>query len=127
MSESQAPSWKDPTVRDLASTARQFVQDELIGRRLEWESRQQVDRDVWRTAGRLGLLCCSIPEEHGGGGGTLAHDLAVLEAPASASEEPTSSRSKQRAGAAALGASTEPTRIASFTLPTAQRDSLAFV
>jgi acyl-CoA dehydrogenase len=35
---------------------------------------------VWRDAGDLGLLCCSVPEEYGGGGGTFAHDLAVFEA-----------------------------------------------
>jgi acyl-CoA dehydrogenase len=35
---------------------------------------------VWRKAGELGLLCCSIPEQYGGGGGTFAHDLAVFEA-----------------------------------------------
>jgi acyl-CoA dehydrogenase len=35
---------------------------------------------VWRKAGELGLLCCSIPEAFGGGGGSFAHDLAVIEA-----------------------------------------------
>ena len=44
------------------------------------------DRDVWRKAADLGLLCCSIPEEYGGGGGTIVHDLAVCEAQGAAGD-----------------------------------------
>ena len=51
----------------------------MVAHRERWESQHHVDRDVWTKAGELGLLCCSIPEEYGGGGGTFAHDLAVLE------------------------------------------------
>ncbi|MCR6485038.1 acyl-CoA dehydrogenase family protein [Amycolatopsis sp. OK19-0408] len=54
----------------------------MVARREEFERQHQVDRDVWRRAGELGLLCCSIPEQYGGGGGTFAHDLAVFEAQA---------------------------------------------
>ncbi|MFD7011730.1 acyl-CoA dehydrogenase family protein [Rhodococcus jostii] len=72
-------AWKDETVRALAATASKFVDEHLVARREEWETDHQVGRDVWREAGALGLLCCSIPEEYGGGGGTLAHDLVVCE------------------------------------------------
>jgi acyl-CoA dehydrogenase len=33
----------------------------------------------WRWAGRLGLLCRSIPEEYGGHGGTLGDDIIVAQ------------------------------------------------
>ncbi|MDV7269245.1 acyl-CoA dehydrogenase family protein, partial [Rhodococcus oxybenzonivorans] len=46
----------------------------------KWDAQHRIDRSVWHTAGQLGLLCCSVPEEYGGGGGTFAHDLAVFEA-----------------------------------------------
>ena len=80
MSKPYVTPWKDDTVRALEQTATQFVQTQLVDRRDEWEARHQVDREVWRTAGRLGLLCCSVPEEYGGGGGSIAHDLVVCEA-----------------------------------------------
>ncbi|MGW4872547.1 acyl-CoA dehydrogenase family protein [Streptomyces chartreusis] len=66
----------------LGELATKFVESELIAKREKFEQQHQVDRDVWRRAGKLGLLCCSIPEQYGGGGGTLAHDLAVVEAQA---------------------------------------------
>lgn len=34
----------------------------------QWEKDGQIDRDVWREAGRAGLLGTDVPEEFGGGG-----------------------------------------------------------
>ncbi|HUF96803.1 MAG TPA: acyl-CoA dehydrogenase family protein [Ilumatobacter sp.] len=66
----------------VSDLARSFVEREVIPKRERWEAQHYVDREVWRAAGALGLLCCGIPEEYGGGGGTVAHDLAVVEAQA---------------------------------------------
>ncbi|KLO33868.1 acyl-CoA dehydrogenase [Mycobacterium nebraskense] len=59
-----------------------FFETEAVPNRERWERQKCVDRDFWLAAGRLGLLCASIPEEYGGGGGTLAHDFAIFEAQA---------------------------------------------
>ncbi|BDC71956.1 acyl-CoA dehydrogenase [Prescottella equi] len=74
------PSWHDDEVRALSELAAGFFEREVVAHNEKWEAQRHIDRDVWRTAGKLGLLCCSIPEEYGGGGGTFAHDLAVFEA-----------------------------------------------
>jgi acyl-CoA dehydrogenase len=78
--------WKDDEIRELSAVADKFVATELIAKRDRWESQQYVDRDVWRRAGEIGLLCCSIPEQYGGGGGTFAHDLTVFESQARAGD-----------------------------------------
>ncbi|WP_429518171.1 acyl-CoA dehydrogenase family protein [Rhodococcus sp. BE178] len=74
------PSWHDDEVRALSELAAGFFEREVVANNEKWEAQRRIDRDVWHTAGQLGLLCCSIPEEYGGGGGTFAHDLAVFEA-----------------------------------------------
>ena len=74
------PGWHDDEVRALSELAAGFFEREVVAHNDKWEAQRRIDRDVWLTAGKLGLLCCSIPEEYGGGGGTFAHDLAVFEA-----------------------------------------------
>jgi acyl-CoA dehydrogenase len=81
-----ASPWKDEEVRALGAVADKFVAAELTAKRDRWERQQHVDRDVWRRAGEIGLLCCSIPAEYGGGGGTFAHDLMVFESQARAGD-----------------------------------------
>ncbi|MDT0200669.1 acyl-CoA dehydrogenase family protein [Nocardioides sp. AE5] len=78
--------WKDESVDAVLATATRFVEDEVMARREKWEEQRHVDRDVWRKAGELGLLCCSVPEEYGGGGGTFAHEMAICEAQGHAGE-----------------------------------------
>ncbi|WP_197083392.1 acyl-CoA dehydrogenase family protein [Mycobacterium nebraskense] len=74
--------WVDDEVADLKQMAIKFFETEAVPNRERWERQKCVDRDFWLAAGRLGLLCASIPEEYGGGGGTLAHDFAIFEAQA---------------------------------------------
>ncbi|KRQ22322.1 acyl-CoA dehydrogenase [Mycobacteroides chelonae] len=67
----------DKDLDALADLARRFFEKECAPNEERWGRQQQVDRDVWRKAGELGLLCLSIPEEYGGGGGTFAHEAVV--------------------------------------------------
>jgi alkylation response protein AidB-like acyl-CoA dehydrogenase len=73
------PSWSDDDVeafRDLAAT---FFTKECAPHEQRWGEQQHVDRDIWRRAGELGLLCPSIPTEFGGGGGTFALEAVMGE------------------------------------------------
>lgn len=79
-------SWMDEEARALKDLAAKFFEAEVVPHREAWEAQKHVDRELWRKAGRLGLLCAAMPEEYLGGGGTLAHDFAVLEAQAHAGD-----------------------------------------
>ncbi|GAA4383135.1 acyl-CoA dehydrogenase family protein [Tsukamurella soli] len=79
-------SWKDDSVLAVLDTTTRFVESEVTAHREKWEGQKHLDRAVWRKAGDLGLLCCSIPEEYGGGGGTMAHEFAINEAQGAAGD-----------------------------------------
>lgn len=70
-------AWMDKDLDALADLARRFFEKECAPHEARWARQQHVDRDVWNKAGELGLLCLSVPEEYGGGGGTFAHDATV--------------------------------------------------
>ncbi|MGW5151821.1 acyl-CoA dehydrogenase family protein [Rhodococcus koreensis] len=74
------PTWRDTEVRALSDLAGGFFAREIVAQNEKWDAQHHIDRNAWLEAGKLGLLCCSIPEEYGGGGGTFAHDLAVFDA-----------------------------------------------
>ncbi|WP_208115727.1 acyl-CoA dehydrogenase family protein [Labedaea rhizosphaerae] len=69
--------------RDLART---FCEKELTPNVDRWIEQHHVDRELWTKAGEVGLLCLSIPEEYGGGGGTFAHETVLLEEQARAGD-----------------------------------------
>ncbi len=50
------------------STAREFVEREVAPNVAKWEAQGSVDKDMFRKAGKTGLLGMAVPEEHGGGG-----------------------------------------------------------
>jgi acyl-CoA dehydrogenase len=74
------PSWHDEQVHDLWELALDFFEREVVAHVDKWDSQNEIDRSVWLKAGELGLLLCSVSEAYGGGGGNMAHDLAVFEA-----------------------------------------------
>jgi acyl-CoA dehydrogenase len=66
------------------ATARRFIERECLPRQAEWDKAGCVDRETWLKAGREGLLCTSLPEEYGGGGGDFGHCAVLIEEMASA-------------------------------------------
>ncbi len=66
------------------ATVRRFVERECLPRQAAWDEAGCVDRETWQKAGREGLLCTSLPEEYGGGGGDFGHCAVLIEEIASA-------------------------------------------
>ena len=58
---------------------RRFVESEVAPFHGEWEKAGFVPKSIWRKAGEAGLLCCMIPEQYGGGGGSFVHSAIVIE------------------------------------------------
>jgi acyl-CoA dehydrogenase len=71
--------WMTDALMEFRASAREFCTAELAPRQRCWMAQQHVDRGLWARAGQAGLLCRSIPVEYGGGGGTFAHEVILLE------------------------------------------------
>ncbi|GAO21576.1 long-chain-acyl-CoA dehydrogenase [Alicycliphilus sp. B1] len=61
-----------------ASVAR-FIANEITPHHAEWEREGRVPRQLWRDAGAAGLLCPSIADAYGGGGGDYLYSAIVVE------------------------------------------------
>ena len=72
------PIWETEEHADLREMARDFVAAEITPHAERFAEHHQVDRDLWNKAGDNGLLCISVPEEYGGGGGDFSHEAVVL-------------------------------------------------
>lgn len=64
---------------DFRRTVRRFIAEEITPHHAEWEVDGYVPRELWRKAGRAGLLLTNIPNEFGGGGGDFLYTVVVLE------------------------------------------------
>jgi acyl-CoA dehydrogenase len=58
---------------------RRFFEREVVPHFRDWEKAGVTPRAFWRKAGEAGLLCTTIPDEYGGGGGTFLHACVVTE------------------------------------------------
>src|ERR1043166_3242442 len=72
-------SYVTDELRMFRDTARKFMEAEVKPHVERWDAQGHVDRDLWNKAGALGLLCASIPEEYGGGGGNFAFEKVLME------------------------------------------------
>src|SRR6187397_1552460 len=71
--------WMTEELWMLRDLARAFFEREAVPHYERWAEQHHVDREFWRKAGDVGLLCAGIPEAYGGGGGTFAHDAVLAE------------------------------------------------
>ncbi|MDN5550201.1 acyl-CoA dehydrogenase family protein [Brevibacterium aurantiacum] len=72
-------TWETQETDDLRELVRNFMNKEIVPHQDTFIDNHQVDRELWNRAGDAGLLCISIPEEYGGGGGTFAHEAVILQ------------------------------------------------
>ncbi|MFC7505553.1 acyl-CoA dehydrogenase family protein [Nocardioides sp. CPCC 206347] len=78
--------WMDTDLDDFRDLARTFCEKEVKPNVDRFIENKQVDRELWNKAGEVGLLCLSVPEEYGGGGGTFAHEAILVEEQARAGD-----------------------------------------
>jgi acyl-CoA dehydrogenase len=71
--------WETEDVAQLRTTARRFFATECVPHEMRWRAQHHADRSVWNQAGAAGLLCASIPEAYGGGGGSFLHEAVICE------------------------------------------------
>ncbi|MFD3743284.1 acyl-CoA dehydrogenase family protein [Nocardia sp. NPDC058633] len=72
--------WVDDEIVAVRELATKFFDKEVLPGAERYKQQGHPDRDLYRKAGKLGLLAPSVPEEYGGGGGTFAHEAAIIEA-----------------------------------------------
>ena len=71
------PAWMTEDVVLLEEQARRFIDAEFVPHLDRWNEAGMYDREVWTKAGAAGLLCASMPEKYGGGGGSFALEVAI--------------------------------------------------
>jgi len=79
MFEAYESPWMDEELKIMRDAVQKFLVKEFVPHSERWEKQGIVDRDAWKVAGDAGILCASIPEEYGGGGGNFKHEMVLVE------------------------------------------------
>ncbi len=72
-------SWLNEELNLFRKTVRRFIEDKFLPQQDSWEQQHRPEPAAWSEAGETGLLLTDIPEEYGGGGGTIAHEVVIVE------------------------------------------------
>ena len=71
--------WETDDLVMLRDSARRFFERECVPHEMRWRAQHHAEREIWNKAGAAGLLCASIPEAYGGGGGDFLHEAIICE------------------------------------------------
>lgn len=72
-------SWWNNELDLFRKTVRRFIEEKFLPEQDNWERQHRPEPRAWRDAGATGMLLTDVPEEYGGGGGTIAHEVVVVE------------------------------------------------
>jgi acyl-CoA dehydrogenase len=86
MLENYRSTWMTEEHELLAAMARRFTEEEIVPNDERWRKQHRVDKETWKKAGSLGLLCTDVPETYGGMGGDFGHDAVIYSELARSSE-----------------------------------------
>jgi len=67
-------TWFNDDHRLYAHSVSRFFADHLVPNIERWNEEEMVERNFWHKAGEAGILGATIPETHGGAGGSIAFD-----------------------------------------------------
>jgi len=74
-----APSYFSAEHQQFRSTVSRFIREKVTPWHSQWEDEGKVPRDLWREAGKVGMLLTNIPDDYGGAGGDFLYTVVVLE------------------------------------------------
>lgn len=77
--ENHRSPWMTEELQILRDSVHKFYEKEFLPLMPKWEKQGIVDREAWYKAGSAGILCASIPEQYGGGGGDFRHEMVIAE------------------------------------------------
>lgn len=74
------PAWRQAEdVAMFSDAVGRFFERECAPHVSAWRRDGVVPRDMWRKAGEAGILCASVPQKYGGGGGDFRHEAVIIE------------------------------------------------
>lgn len=79
-------SLSDDELAAVSELAKNFFEREVVPQVERFTEQGHPDKELYLRAGELGLLCMSIPEEYGGGGGSFAHEAVLFHEQAAAGD-----------------------------------------